>query len=139
MAAGRPSLDWLLKTRYSDHFEPLVGWEAGTCCRNDGMLQSLLSFTFFLPGVKSFVSIELKSSPCAGCWVLPGSSVLGVPPSTPFQQDIRFEPLRSRECRSVCTYWAGYSFFLRSCTVVLHFGPNMIQICEERWAGTLRG
>lgn len=27
VASGRPSLDWLLKTRYSDHFEPLVGWE----------------------------------------------------------------------------------------------------------------
>lgn len=63
MVAGRPSLDWLLKTRYSDHFEPLVGWEAGTCCRNNGMLQSLLSFTFFVPGVKSFVSIEIKLSP----------------------------------------------------------------------------
>mmetsp|Transcript_77439 Transcript_77439/g.149600 ORF Transcript_77439/g.149600 Transcript_77439/m.149600 type:complete len:408 (-) Transcript_77439:241-1464(-) len=25
--AGNPSLDWLLKTRYSDHFEPLVGWD----------------------------------------------------------------------------------------------------------------
>ncbi|CAK9084256.1 Inner membrane ALBINO3-like protein 2 [Durusdinium trenchii] len=25
--SGRPSLDWLLKTRYSDHFEPLVGWQ----------------------------------------------------------------------------------------------------------------
>jgi len=27
VASGRPSLDWLLKTRFSDHFEPLVGWE----------------------------------------------------------------------------------------------------------------
>ncbi|CAJ1329754.1 unnamed protein product [Effrenium voratum] len=30
VASGRPSLDWLLKTQSSDHFEPLVGWqEAG--------------------------------------------------------------------------------------------------------------
>jgi len=27
VTAGNPSLDWLLKTRYSDHFEPLVGWD----------------------------------------------------------------------------------------------------------------
>ncbi len=30
LAPDRPSLDWLLKTRFSDHFEPLVGWEAFT-------------------------------------------------------------------------------------------------------------
>lgn len=24
--SGNPGLDWLLRTRYSDHFEPLVGW-----------------------------------------------------------------------------------------------------------------
>jgi len=27
VTAGNPSLDWLLKTRYSDHFEPLIGWD----------------------------------------------------------------------------------------------------------------
>lgn len=33
VAPGRPSLDWLLKSQFSDHFEPLVGWhDAGLYC-----------------------------------------------------------------------------------------------------------
>jgi len=30
---GKPSLDWLLKSQYTDHFEPLIGWQsAGQYC-----------------------------------------------------------------------------------------------------------
>ena len=83
--AGRPSLDWLLKTRYNDHFEPLVGWEAGTCCRNDSIRAWCEKF-----GPRRN-QINTLGQAAAGCWVLPRSSVLGVPPSVPFQQDRKFE------------------------------------------------
>lgn len=103
----RPSLDWLLKTRYSDHFEPLVGWQAivshsqgheatvsnlGTNMEATST-QLLSRFSVPLDQIQSTVGafdlVRGFNLEAAGCGLLSHSSTACFPPAVLLKQDER--------------------------------------------------